>query len=74
MKNKITFKDGAAQQTNFDSYPLLRMSETPVVDITVIEGGEKPAGMGEVGTPLAAPAIANAIVAAGGKRIRSLPF
>ncbi len=74
MKNKITFKDGAAQQTNFDSYPLLRMSETPVVDITVIEGGEKPSGMGEVGTPLAAPAIANAIVAAGGKRIRSLPF
>lgn len=74
MKNKITFKDGAAQQTNFDSYPLLRMSETPVVDITVIEGGDKPSGLGEVGTPLAAPAIANAIVAAGGKRIRSLPF
>ncbi len=74
MKNKITFKDGAAQQTNFDSYPLLRMSETPVVDITVMAGGEKPSGMGEVGTPLAAPAIANAIVAAGGKRIRSLPF
>jgi isoquinoline 1-oxidoreductase beta subunit len=74
MKNKITFKDGAAQQTNFDSYPLLRMSEAPVVDITLLEGGEKPSGMGEVGTPLAAPAIANAIVAAGGKRIRSLPF
>jgi isoquinoline 1-oxidoreductase beta subunit len=74
MKNQITFKDGAAQQTNFDSYPMLRMSETPAIDITVIEGGDKPSGLGEVGVPLAAPAIANAIVAAGGQRIRSLPF
>jgi len=74
MKNEINFKDGVAQQTNFHDYQLLRMSETPIVDITVIEGGEKPSGIGEVGTPLAAPAIANAIVAAGGQRIRSLPF
>ncbi len=74
MKNEITFKDGAAQQKNFDSYPLLRMSEAPEIDITVIQGGDKPSGLGEVGTPLVAPAIANAIVAAGGKRIRSLPF
>ena len=74
MKNKITFKNGAAEQKNFDTYPLMRMSEMPLVDITVIEGGDQPSGLGEVGTPLAAPAIANAIVAAGGKRIRSLPF
>jgi isoquinoline 1-oxidoreductase beta subunit len=66
MKNKITFKNGVAEQKNFDTYALLRMSEMPLIDITVIEGGDKP--------PLAAPAIANAIVAAGGKRIRSLPF
>jgi len=74
MKNEITFKDGAAQQKNFDSYSLLRMSEMPEIDITVMPGGDKPSGIGEVGTPLVAPAIANAIVAAGGKRIRSLPF
>lgn len=74
MKNKITFKNGAAEQKNFDTYPLLRMSEAPVIEITVIEGGTQPSGLGEVGTPLAAPAIANAIVAAGGKRLRSLPF
>jgi isoquinoline 1-oxidoreductase beta subunit len=74
MKDKITFKNGAAEQKNFDTYPVLRMSEMPVVDITIIEGGDKPSGLGEVGTPLAAPAIANAIVSAGGKRIRALPF
>lgn len=74
MKNKITFKDGAAEQRNFDSYPLLRMSEAPVVDITIIEGGEKPSGMGEVGVPLVAPAIANAITRATGQRPRSMPF
>jgi isoquinoline 1-oxidoreductase beta subunit len=74
MKNKITFKDGAAEQRNFDSYPLLRMSEAPTVDITIIEGGDKPSGMGEVGVPLVAPAIANAITRATGKRPRSMPF
>lgn len=74
MKNKVTFKDGAAEQRNFDSYSLLRMSETPVVDITIIEGGSKPSGMGEVGVPLVAPAIANAITRATGQRPRSMPF
>ena len=74
MKNKITFKDGVAEQRNFDSYPMLRMSEVPVVDITIIEGGDKPSGMGEVGVPLVAPAIANAITKATGKRPRSMPF
>ena len=74
MKNKITFKDGVAEQRNFDSYPMLRMSEVPVVDITIIEGGNKPSGMGEVGVPLVAPAIANAITRATGKRPRSMPF
>jgi len=74
MKNAITFKDGAAQQLNFDTYPLMRMSDLPVIDITVIQGGDAPSGLGEVGTPLVAPAIANAIVAAGGQRTRALPF
>src|SRR5258706_77379 len=74
MKNEITFKDGRAEQSNFDNYPLLRMSETPTVEIHMIASGEKPGGMGEVGVPLAAPAIANAIAAATGKRIRKMPL
>jgi len=74
MKNKITFNNGAVEQSNFNNYPLLRMSETPQIDITILASGDAPSGMGEVGVPLAAPAIANAIASATGKRIRSLPF
>jgi isoquinoline 1-oxidoreductase beta subunit len=74
LKTAITFKDGAVEQKNFDTYPMLRMSEVPQVDITIIEGGGQPSGMGEVGVPLVAPAIANAIAAATGERIRTLPF
>lgn len=75
MKNQITLKNGAIEQSNFNNYTLLRMSEAPQIDITIIEGGEKPSGMGEVGVPLVAPAIANAFAAAtGGKRVRKLPF
>lgn len=74
MKAQITFKDGAVEQRNFDTYPLLRMSETPTIDITIIEGGGKPSGMGEVGVPTVAPAIVNAIAAATGNRIRKLPI
>jgi isoquinoline 1-oxidoreductase beta subunit len=74
MKNQITFKNGAVEQSNFGDYPMLRMSETPQVDITILASGDAPSGMGEVGVPLAAPAIANAIASATGKRIRSLPF
>lgn len=75
MKNQITLKDGQIQQQNFNDYQMLRMSEVPVIDITILEGGDKPSGMGEVGVPLVAPAIANAFAsAAGGKRVRKLPF
>ncbi|MBI3716070.1 MAG: xanthine dehydrogenase family protein molybdopterin-binding subunit [Betaproteobacteria bacterium] len=74
MKNEITFKDGRPEQSNFDNYPMLRMSETPLVEIHMIASGNKPGGIGEVGVPLAAPAIANAIAAATGKRIRKMPL
>jgi isoquinoline 1-oxidoreductase beta subunit len=74
MKTAITLKDGAVEQKNFDTYPMLRMSEVPQIDITIIEGGGQPSGMGEVGVPLVAPAIANAIAAATGERVRTLPF
>jgi isoquinoline 1-oxidoreductase beta subunit len=74
MKNEITFKDGRVEQSNFHNYPILRMSETPKVEIHLIASGEKPGGIGEVGVPLAAPAIANAIAAATGKRLRKMPL
>ncbi len=73
MKNEITFKNGQVEQSNFDNYPVLRMSETPVVEIHMIPDGSKPGGIGEVGVPLAAPAIGNAIAAAG-KVLRKMPF
>ena len=75
MKNQITLKNGSVQQQNFNDYQMLRMSEAPAIDITILEGGDKPSGMGEVGVPLVAPAIANAFASAtGGKRVRKLPF
>jgi isoquinoline 1-oxidoreductase beta subunit len=74
LKTAITFKNGAVEQKNFDTYPMLRMSEVPQLDVTIIEGGGAPSGMGEVGVALVAPAIGNAIAAATGERIRTLPF
>jgi isoquinoline 1-oxidoreductase subunit beta len=74
MKNEITFKNGAVQQTNFHDYPMLRMNEVPTIDLQFIGSNEKPGGIGEVGVPLVAAAIANAIAAAGGKRLRKQPL
>lgn len=74
MKTAITFKDGEVEQSNFHNYPLLRMSEAPQVDVLVMPSGDDPGGMGEVGVPCVAPAIANAIAAATGTRNRKMPF
>jgi isoquinoline 1-oxidoreductase beta subunit len=74
MKNVITFKDGRVEQSNFDNYPMLRMSETPVVDITFVQSAASPGGLGEVGVPLVMPAIANAVATLTGKRVRKLPL
>lgn len=74
MKNEITFKDGAVVQRNFDTYPMLRMSETPVIDITFVSSSASPGGLGEVGVPLIMPAIANAVATLTGKRVRKLPL
>jgi isoquinoline 1-oxidoreductase beta subunit len=74
LRSKITLKDGRIEQSNFDDYPLLRISQMPRIDVIVMEGGEKPGGIGEVGVPLAAPAVANAVFALTGKRVRSLPL
>ena len=74
LRSKITLKDGRVEQSNFHDFLLLRMNQMPKVDVVVIEGGDKPGGIGEVGVPLVAPAIANAVFALNGKRVRSLPL
>ena len=75
LSGKITAKDGAIEQSNFHDYPVARMHEAPrAVHVEIVESDALPAGVGEVGVPPFAPALANAVFAATGKRIRSLPF
>src|SRR6202171_6292175 len=69
----ITIKHGAIEQSNFHDYRSLRINETPLVELHRIESDEPPGGLGEVGTAIAAPALGNAIFAATGVRLRSLP-
>jgi isoquinoline 1-oxidoreductase subunit beta len=74
LYGKVTFKDGAVEQSNFHDYPILRMGEMPKIEVHIIPGGTSPTGVGEPGTPPIAPAVANAIFALTGKRLRALPF
>jgi isoquinoline 1-oxidoreductase beta subunit len=70
----ITLDKGAVMQSNFHDYPLLRLAEAPEVDVHFLESDASMGGLGEPGVPPTAPALANAIFAATGKRIRQLPF
>lgn len=74
LKQKITVEDGRVVQTNFSDFPTLTMGETPVVETHIIDSHDDPGGMGEVPLPPAAAAVANAIFAATGRRIRRLPI
>jgi len=71
---EITLDKGRVQQTNFHDYPILRMNEMPKVDVTLVPSTEKPGGIGEPATALIGPAVANALFAATGKRLRKLPL
>jgi isoquinoline 1-oxidoreductase beta subunit len=62
------------EQGNFDDYPLLRLDETPQIEVHIVESGEKPGGVGEPGVPPVAPAVANAVFDAEGIRLRTLPM
>ena len=71
---KITVRDGAVQQGNFDDYKMMRMKDVPEIEVAIIETDAPPTGVGEPGTPPAAPALGNALFAATGIRQRDLPL
>ena len=74
LYDKITIKGGRVQQANFDTYPMLRLKSMPKIEVVQVPSGGFWGGVGEVGLPPVAPAICNALFAATGKRIRSLPL
>lgn len=74
LYGEITIKEGRVEQANFDSYPALRMNEVPEIEVHIVQNTEPPGGIGEPGTSAIAPAIANAVFAATGRRLRKLPI
>jgi isoquinoline 1-oxidoreductase beta subunit len=74
LRGAITLKEGRVQQSNFHDYRPLRINEIPLVETYLVKSAEAPGGIGEAGTAIVAPAVANAIFAATGKRIRTLPL
>ena len=74
LYGEITLKDGMVEQSNFNDYPLLRMGEMPKIEVHIVTSTAKPTGVGEPAVPVIAPALANALFAASGKRVRKLPL
>lgn len=74
LKGAITMKGGAVEQANFDSYDVLRMSEMPKVEVYIVPSAEAPTGVGEPGTPVVLPAVANALLSGTGVRTTVLPM
>ncbi|RMC65315.1 xanthine dehydrogenase family protein molybdopterin-binding subunit [Sinorhizobium meliloti] len=74
LYGRITVQNGAVVEGNFDDSPVLRINETPKIEVHIVPSSEAPGGIGEVGTPGVAPSLLNAIFVATGKRLRSLPI
>ena len=74
LRNQVTLEEGVVDQSNFHDYEPLRISDMPDVEVHIVPSGAAPTGVGEPGTPPVGPAVANAVYAATGKRIRKLPF
>jgi isoquinoline 1-oxidoreductase subunit beta len=74
LMQQITLEKGRVQETNYGNYPVVRMNEAPQIDIVLVKSSEKPGGIGEPATAVVVPAIANAVAALTGKRIRTLPM
>jgi isoquinoline 1-oxidoreductase beta subunit len=74
LKEHVTMVNGVVQESNFHDYPILRMAEVPEIKVEVLSGGPAPTMVGELGVPAAAPAVANAMFALTGKRLREVPF
>ena len=73
LYGEITVKNGRVEQSNFDTYPVVRMNEAPAIEVHIVKNSEAPGGLGEPGTSAIVPAVANAIFAATGKRLRRMP-
>ena len=74
LHSQLTLKDGRIEQSNFHDYPVLRLNEMPVVEVHIVPSTDKMGGVGEPATPPVAPAVANAVFALTGKRLRELPL
>ncbi|HZO03762.1 MAG TPA: xanthine dehydrogenase family protein molybdopterin-binding subunit [Burkholderiales bacterium] len=74
LAGAITLKEGVVEQSNFHDYPVVRMNQMPPIEVVIVPSQEKPSGVGEPGTPLIAPALANALLALNGKAVRTLPL
>jgi len=73
LYGEITLKDGRVEQSNFDTYQMLRMNEAPTVEVHIVSSKEAPGGIGEPATSCIVPAVGNAIFSATGKRLRRMP-
>ena len=74
LYGEITLKNGRVEQTNFDTYQMIRMNEAPAIEVYVVKSSEPPGGMGEAGTSCVVPTVTNAVFAATGKRLRKPPI
>jgi isoquinoline 1-oxidoreductase beta subunit len=74
LYGEVTLKNGRVQQSNFNDFRVLRINEAPIIEVHLVRSGKAPGGIGEPGTAVTAPALANAVFAATGKRIRKLPL